>query len=212
MGKIKSGIFGGVSGKVGNLTGSSWKGIPVIKSRPQSVAYPATTGQVQQTTKMAAVVSFSKQILSSWIKPLWDRAAVQMSGYNAFVRANIAEFADGVIDDYSNLIMSQGTMASTPFQIEPPKTGDSGVIVVWDPLAVSGLQLASDSAFVCVINKMTGEVAVSSDVLRSAGVSGATLLSNLALSDVVHVYLTFKRANGTVISSNSYATAITTAP
>lgn len=68
MGKIKSGIFGGVSGKVGNLTGSSWKGIPVIKSRPQSVAYPATTGQVAQTTKMSAIVSFSKQILSGWIK------------------------------------------------------------------------------------------------------------------------------------------------
>ncbi len=206
MGKIKSGIFGGVSGKVGNLTGSSWKGIPVIKSRPQSVAYPATTGQVSQTTKMSAIVAFCKIILSSWIKPLWDRAAVQMSGYNAFVRANIAEFADGEINSYSTLIMSQGTMASTPFVIDDLIVGDSNLVIAWDVSALSGLQLATDTAYVCVISETSGAVSVHSGEARNGGTSNIQLSSPIVAADILHVYLTFKRVNGTVISSNSYNT------
>lgn len=208
MGKIKSGIFGGVSGKVGNLTGSSWKGIPVIKSRPQSVAYPATTGQVAQTSKMSAIVAFCKVILSSWIKPLWDRSAVQMSGYNAFVRANIAEFSDGVINDYSSLVMSQGTMSPTPALDWNLAAGATACTIEWDPLLASGLQLPSDIAFAIVINETSGDVSVASGAARSTGELPIDFANALVKDDVCHCYLTFKRANGTVISSNSYAEII----
>lgn len=205
---MKQGIFGGLSGKVGNLTGSSWKGTPVVKSRPQSVAYPATTGQVAQTTKMSAIVAFCKLILSGWIKPLWDRAAVGMSGYNAFVKTNIAEFADGEINDYANLVMSKGTMAATSFLIEPPVATDEGLAISWASSSLTGLQLASDISFVCVINETTGEVVINSGALRSASASGVTFSAPLAAADVLHVYLAFKRANGTVISNNSYSTVV----
>jgi hypothetical protein len=205
MGKLSSGIFGGVSGKVGNLTGSSWKGIQVVKSRPQSVAYPGTAGQVAQTTNMSAIVSFCKLILSSWIKPLWDRSAVKMSGYNAFVRANIAEFADGVIDDYSTLVMSQGTMASTPISgVSVALTYDE-VNVTWEASSVSGLQNSTDIAFACVINETTQEVNVSSSAIRSESSIDIPLLTLAKVGDVLHIYLAFKRSNGTVISANSYS-------
>lgn len=206
MAKMKQGIFGGLSGKVGNLTGSSWKGTPVVKSRPQSVAYPATTGQVAQTTKMSAIVAFSKSILSGWIKPLWDRAAVGMSGYNAFVKANIAEFADGVINDYANLIMSRGTMASTPFVAPTVENGDVDLTVTWNPAGIAGLQLSSDVAYLCVINETTEVLAVNSGALRSSGTMSVPFPAGFATGDVLHFYLSFKRSNGTVISNSSYTT------
>lgn len=207
MAKMKQGIFGGLSGKVGNLTGSSWKGTPVVKSRPQSVAYPATTGQVAQTTKMSAIVAFCKLILSGWIKPLWDRAAVGMSGYNAFVKANIAEFADGEINDYANLVMSKGTMASTPILTGYAMDGDAERLVTWDPSAISGLQNSTDIAFGLCINETSGDVTFGSGALRSSGSLLWMSDDRMAPGDVLHYYLAFKRANGTVISSNSYLTA-----
>ena len=206
MAKMKQGIFGGLSGKVGNLTGSSWKGTPVVKSRPQSVAYPATTGQVAQTTKMSAIVAFCKLILSGWIKPLWDRAAVGMSGYNAFVKANIAEFADGEINDYANLIMSKGTMASTSFVAPIVEDGDLNLVVTWNGASFSGLQLSDDVAFLAVINETTGEVAVVSGALRNSGTATILLADGASTGDILHFYLAFKRSNGTVISNSSYAT------
>lgn len=204
MGKLSSGIFGGVSGKVGNLTGSSWKGIQVVKSRPQSVAYPGTAGQVAQTTKMSAIVSFCKLILSSWIKPLWDRSAVKMSGYNAFVRANIAEFADGEINDYSSLVMSQGTMSPTPIESAVFSLSNTVVTLSWDALSISGLQNSSDIAYACCINGANGEVAVASGALRSAGSIAVPFPTTQNDNDIMHCYLVFKRSNGTVISANSY--------
>lgn len=131
-----------------------------------------------------------------------------MSGYNAFVRANIAEFADGVIDDYANLIMSQGTMASTSITTILINEDEDQITINWDPLNVSGLQLASDVAYAMFIDPVTKEVGVSSGVLRSAGsivipsIEGLNSLSN------PHCYLSFKRANGTVISNNSHSTVV----
>lgn len=203
MGKLSSGIFGGVSGKVGNLTGSSWKGIQVVKSRPQSVAYPGTAGQVAQTTKMSAIVSFCKLILSSWIKPLWDRSAVKMSGYNAFVRANIAEFKDGVINGYSSLVMSQGTMAATQIEDVVFSNSNKVVTLTWDAASISGLQNSSDIAYACCINTVTGEVAVNSGVLRSVGSIAVAFPDSQDNNGIMYSYLAFKRANGTVISNNS---------
>lgn len=201
---MKQGIFGGLSGKVGNLTGSSWKGTPVVKSRPQSVAYPATTGQVAQTTKMSAIVAFCKPILSSWIKPLWDRAAVGMSGYNAFVKANIAEFEDGVIDSYSSLAMSRGTMGATPISTVVFSDSNKVVTLTWDALSISGLQNSSDIAYACCINPANGKVAVNSGVLRSVGSISVTFPNTQDDNGVMYSYLAFKRANGTVISNNSF--------
>lgn len=204
MAKMKQGIFGGLSGKVGNLTGSSWKGTPVVKSRPQSVAYPATTGQVAQTTKMSAIVAFCKPILSGWIKPLWDRAAVGMSGYNAFVKANIAEFADGIIDDYSALVMSRGTMSATPITSMVIAEGGASITVAWNPSSISGLQLATDLAYAMFIDPTSGEVVVGTPVARSVGQIVLPSAEGLSALAYPHCYLAFKRANGTVVSNSSY--------
>jgi hypothetical protein len=204
MAKMKQGIFGGLSGKVGNLTGSSWKGTPVVKSRPQSVAYPATTGQVAQTTKMSAIVAFCKPILSSWIKPLWDRAAVGMSGYNAFVKANIAEFADGVVDSYSTLAMSRGTMAATRIETVVFSNLNKVVTLTWDTSSMSGLQNSTDIAYACCINPQTGKVSVNSGVLRSVGSIAVTFPDSQGEDGVMYSYLAFKRSNGTVVSNNSF--------
>ena len=92
MGIIRQGILGGFSGKVANVVGSSWKGIAIVKSLPLSVANPRTAAQVGQREKMAACVEALKPILSEVIKPLNDRFAGQMSGYNYSLQESIKAF------------------------------------------------------------------------------------------------------------------------
>ena len=58
MGKISQGILGGLSGKVGNVVGASWKGIDYVRIKPSSVANPRTVGQVNQRTKFSATLEF----------------------------------------------------------------------------------------------------------------------------------------------------------
>ena len=46
MAKVRQGILGGFRGRVGNIVGTGWKGIAVMKSLPLTVANPRTAGQV----------------------------------------------------------------------------------------------------------------------------------------------------------------------
>jgi hypothetical protein len=111
MGKIKQGILGGFSGKVGGVIGSSWKGIAVVKAMPLSVAQPVTTKKTNAKARFSVVVAASKEILNDTIKPLLDRNAVKMSGYNLFAQMNKAYFThEGTITP-SNIKISSGRVA-----------------------------------------------------------------------------------------------------
>lgn len=111
MGKIKQGILGGFSGKVANVVGSSWKGIAVMKSLPLSVANPRTSAQILQRERFSNLVILAASILTSVVKPLWDRFAQKMSGFNDFVKSNFDNFIGETSEIYfPGIAISKGKM------------------------------------------------------------------------------------------------------
>ena len=48
MGKIKRGILGGVSGKVGSVVGASWKGVDYLRGLPASYTDAKSEPQIAQ--------------------------------------------------------------------------------------------------------------------------------------------------------------------
>ena len=89
MAIIKRGILGGFSNKIGNVVGTSWKGISVMRSLPQSVHNPKTELQEEQRTNFAVASKLGSQLLDAVIKPFWDKRAIRMSGYNLWVQKNL---------------------------------------------------------------------------------------------------------------------------
>jgi len=209
MGKILQGILGGVSGKIAGVVGSSWKGIPVIKAKPLSVANPRTAGQVAQRGAFSQVVAFATLILATVIKPLWDRFAIRQSGYNAFVSTNIDNFdVDGIVD-YSALIISKGKMASTAIGAITSADSDATVQISWVDDSGEGYKLATDEAYGVVINE-TGDTvgSVAAGAVRTAGTVSVELTANASTADTLHAYLAFRRSDGTVVSNTSYDTDV----
>jgi hypothetical protein len=205
MAKINQGIFGAVQGKIGNVVGSSYKGIPVLKTKAASVANPQTAGQVEQRTRMTSIVAFAREILASWIKPLWDRFAVKMSGYNLFVSDNVAQFAGGELTTPANLVMSVGNMAATAITSlvqNPPKTQ---VQVVW-VADTEGFHLATDVAFALCYNETNGAITTSTGAARSAASIQVDVPEGTEVGDVLRFWLVFKRVNGLYISLASTLT------
>jgi hypothetical protein len=209
MAKIKQGILGGVTGSISNVVGSSWKGKAVIKSKPLSVSNPRTAGQVAQRTKMSNIVAFSREILTGIIKPCWDRFAVGESGYNAFVKENIALFPAAMPSPAANLVISKGKMGATPISGNECGIGTALVVVQWSDDSGSGFKTATDTAMVVVVNVTQGVVGVSSAVaVRSESEVTVFMPSNIGSLDVLHIYLAFRRADGTVVSNTSNAVGI----
>jgi len=205
MAIIKRGILGGFQKKIGNVVGSSWKGIDVMRSLPVSVANPRTAPQQSQRNKFSQTVAFAVAILAEVIKPLWDRFAQFQSGYNAFISANIDYFDSTGLITPASLEISRGKMASTPISTISVTGLGQPYSVNWVDDSGQGFKLASDTAFVVYWNETTNEVVgYDTGVLRSAGTFQTEALAN---SDTYHFWLAFRRADGTIVSNTAYRQA-----
>lgn len=206
MGIIKQGILGGFSGKVANVVGSSWKGIAVIKSQPLSVSNPRTAAQVGQRTKMSACVAILKQITSEVLKPLNDRFAGQMSGYNYSLQESIKAFGvNGNLVAPASLKISRSGNKGTLIDAVADDKIVKSIVVTYPNEAGSGYALETDRCFLVGYNETTGEVAVGTSNTRVD--EEATILFpdlGLASGNKIHLYLAFLRADGTVGFAQDY--------
>lgn len=209
---IKRGILGGFKGKVGNIVGSSWKGIATMRAQPLSVANPKSAGQVQQRGKFSFAVSIAQILLTVIIKPLWDRFAVQMSGYNSFIKTNVGLFTDFATTPWNMVKFSVGKIGNAGNVIMSLVSSTEVLSVSWDTAAGTENKLASDIPYVVLVNK-TGEfvaASVLSDV-RSSGGTTVIIPSDTQLGDVVYGYLCFSRADGSLVSTSEYCVVTVTA-
>lgn len=206
MGKIYQGILGPVSGKVGGSVGGSWKGIATIKGYQPVVSNPQTASQVANREKMAFVVLFAQAILATVIKPLWDRFASKMSGYNAFVSSNKALFATALPSSPESLKTSIGKMAATPIATVVASDGDATVVVTWLNDAGQGFKLATDKAYLVVVNEASGSIkGFATNTARSALSASVELDAEVSGGNTLDCYLSFLRADGSVVSNNSFS-------
>ena len=197
MAIIKRGILGGFSNKIGSVVGSSWKGIAVMRSLPLSVANPDTAKQRTQRSAFRTVSQFASQILTGWIKPLWDREAHQMSGYNAFIQANIDFVKNAGYLKPIDMIFSRGRLGGTDFTATP-NVGETAVEIVWNPTPSGSFQLADDNAYVLLVDVQNGLVGMSSaEAVRSESTVTVDVSGETSGSGVIAV-LAFLRADGTI--------------
>ena len=196
MAIIKRGILGGFSGKVGNVVGTSWKGIAVMKVKPLSVANPKTAGQVNQRGKFKHTTLAGSALLSTICKPLWDREAQQMSGYNAFVKNNINAFdKDGVLT-VANFKPTLGVEVEQPISSVDIPAGDTAVAVDWLSVAGNGKALGADEMQIVVFNETKKEFGSVAGSLTRADNSATVLMpSALEAGDVISVWLTARSAD-----------------
>lgn len=154
MGKIYQGILGKVSGKVGSVVGSSWKGIPTVRIYNETVANPRTAAQVENRGHFATVTAIGSSLLASIVKPFWDRFALKQSGYNAFVNANMRGLDFESIP--TTIVLSKGNLAMPT--ISPSFVQDAEDIkVTWNPNERQRYDLSTDKLWAVLMNKDTGE-------------------------------------------------------
>jgi len=113
MGRIRKGILGGFSGKVGTVVGGSWKGIAYMRSLPQKVKNPRTIGQKSQRTKFSLALALL-QPLTAFLRTGWKLYAHKKSPFNAAMSYTLANVITGEYPGYSvdasKLLVSRGAL------------------------------------------------------------------------------------------------------
>lgn len=207
MGIINQGILGGLRKKVGSVVGASWKGIPVLRIYQPVVSNPKTAAQVTVRTGFKGFALLASTILASYIKPLWDRGAVRMSGYNAFLKANAEGIAAGNNPLASLIVATKGKMDKTT--ITAVSFANSKLTVSWDPTAMNRYALATDKPYVLVLDATNEKVIyagpLGESTKRSDGhgeVAAAAFMNPTDATSAGKVYLSFMREDGSIVSDS----------
>lgn len=207
MGVLKQGILGGVKGKVGSVVGSSWKGIATLRALPLSVANPRTAAQVGNRERFSSVVALATVLLSAVIKPLNDRFASGMSGYNLFVqRCKGAFLANGTFVP-AELIVSRGKLGATPITSVIADEGDAVVTINFSASLANGYQSLTDMLYAFVLDSDGNLLGIDMGGGDRAGGSAEVTTSRILVEgETIHCYLSFLRADGTMCADSTYST------
>lgn len=205
MAVIKSGILGGLSGSIGNVTGSSWKGIAVLRTKPLSVANPNTPAQQAVRTPWSKLTQLGSSIVGSVIQPVWNGIASKMSGYNLFLQYNAQQAFDALGAFVpAGLRVSPGTLASTSF-MNTSITSATSTLVTWLAALPSAQASATDKAYIVAFDSNGVLVGVSSAVKeRFEAVATLAYNRNLIDGEFISMYMFFISADGKRIFAQSY--------
>lgn len=201
MGVIRRGILGGFSNRVGNVVGSSWKGIATMRVLPLSVSNPRTAAQINVRENFSGITKMASALLTSIVKPLNDRFAVRMSGYNLFIQRNKNAFQNDGTFVPANLTLSHGRLSAPVIS----NLISSAIDVELDisPALAGTMDLASDKVYAVAINTATGEILGTSSGVSDRSTGGVTIPINGQYNELA-VYVSFLRADGTEVSPSSY--------
>ena len=131
MAKIKSGIFGPLSGKLGTLIGATWKGIGYLKKVPEKKSTKCSPGLVASQTKLKFIniflLPFHTYLTVGFANDAVGRteisAALSRNYHDAFPWEN-----DEVGVDYAKFRISMGTL---------PMVDDLSAVVLEDEIHIT---------------------------------------------------------------------------
>jgi hypothetical protein len=129
MAKIRSGILGNLRGKVSGVVGSQWKDVNYLREYVKP-ANPNTAAQQVQRTKMSDAVTFCKPLVGPVFNAYTDKFQKSMSGFNRFIKSNIAVF-DGT-PDLPVVKLTEGSLFPLATFAATYNTADGEVLLSWD--------------------------------------------------------------------------------
>lgn len=206
MAIINQGILGGVSGKIGNVIGGTWKGIDYLRIKPSSVANPRTEGQLDQRSKFATVLRFL-QPMTDFLRVGFKLYAIRMTQFNAAMSYNLFNGVSGTYPnytiDYPNTLVSRGNLKGVA-NGAASSTVQGEVNITWDDNSSSGNALTTDKSLILILNPDKKEsIYTTSGPLRSAE-SETIVLPDEYSDDFVEVYLGFISEDGSKVSNSTY--------
>jgi hypothetical protein len=173
MAKIKQGIFGPLTGKLGALIGSSWMGIPYLKKAQKHVKNPKRSPAQKANNQKFAYVNGWLVPFHPYIAVGFQALAVQKTTmatalsivYNTVFTGTMPDLAT----DYSKMQISSGSLAGLT-NVSLSYSDSETIHVRWDEntgrsthfddqvmLAVYSEELQSTEGFIGNVNRSKGE-------------------------------------------------------
>lgn len=142
MGTLKNGLFGPLSGKVGNIIGSSWRGIHYVRSVPKKTKKEPSAKQLAVRARFAEVRKFLLPLKSVVERGYSNQDLRRATALNLAVKENYAVFAgtdEQPGPDYSRIVLSRGTSVCRPLGCQIVAGTPRHVQISWHAFDMFGL-------------------------------------------------------------------------
>jgi hypothetical protein len=213
MGKIKQGVIGSFSGKVGNVVGAMWKGIAYMRILPASVANPKTDKQLDQRSRFTIILRFL-QPLTQFLRTGFKNYAVKMSAFNSAMSYNILNAIQGTYPnftiDYPNALVARGKLAPALNQAAASTVAGT-VLFTWTDNSDESGASALDQSLLVVFDPEKNQAVTFSKLGTRADATQEVTVPHSFSGDLVHCYMAFITPDGSTVSNSKYAGAITVA-
>ena len=210
MGKIKQGILGGFSGKVGPVVGSSWKGKAVMKAAPLSYNDRNSLAQQQQRLKFTIVNKFVAKALG-FISEGFRKRAVGITAPNAAVAANLDDAITGTWPDYQ-LDYSKTLVSNGPVDLpySPSASNDNTTLsLTWADNSGMGNALADDKVMILAYNGTKQQAVYNTTLAERSELNASFTLPTAWTGDTVEIWIAMQRQKDNETSPSSHIATIT---
>ncbi|WP_205514460.1 DUF6266 family protein [Longitalea arenae] len=209
MARLQKGILDDISGKVGKVIGSKWRGVTYIRSIGTKRSKNLSPEQEEQQAKFKIATSFTQSMHDLFELGFRDQA-IRMTGTNYAQSLILKEAITGNYPDfkidYSKVPVSKGRLpkAKTP-AVAPDATGI--IKFTWTSNAGVRLAKANDQAILAAYCPELNECNFLINSTREAGT--ATLDVSEFSGKVVHTWISFMSANGKLLAPSIYTGEVT---
>lgn len=214
MATYNKGILGGFSGTIGNVVGSSWRGIDYMRSRPSQVNQPNTQPQLAQRSKFSIIMEFLRKV-----KPLIQRGFTskgrKLTSMNLASSYNLKNGVTGTYPDleidFPSVLVARGDL--TPPQNPAVESTTPGQVTFnWTDNTGAGSAKADDTALLLVYSPEleTAVYIAESGPERQEGTFTLDLPDSF-ISQQVEAYIAFTSAGGDEASDSQYLGTVTVA-
>ena len=203
MGVIMSGILSKVSGKVAGVVGAAWKDKAYLRAWVKP-ANPQTVAQVTQREKFSRAVEFAKPLVGQIFNEYTDRFQKSMSGFNAFIKRNLAAFVLPIA--YNLIKLTEGPLSY--LDITSAQLLGTTLTVSFNP-NYGNNGLPTDEVFFAAVDITTGVFFFpSAPVVRIAGAIDCTVAAGTLAANLRVWTFAAQRVSGVVkmISDSWYST------
>ncbi|MDR2906813.1 MAG: winged helix-turn-helix domain-containing protein [Bacteroidales bacterium] len=200
MARIKDGILGGISGKIGNIVGANRQATSYIRSLPR-IVNPKTPKQTAQRNKFAIAIKLMRP-LTPILKQGWKIHAHPKSTFNAAVSHTIQNVITGTAPNfqvnYQNIIISIGDL---PLPKNLKIKTDNGILTLtWSNNSNTENAQPTDKLLLALINPTKNQTTLVYNQATRANKKHQINL-NPWLGNTIHAYIAFISNNQTQTSN-----------
>jgi hypothetical protein len=210
MARLEKGILDEFSGKVGKVVGSSWRGVPYMRSIGRKSSKALTPKQEVQQAKFKVASAFSQSMSDLFTLGFKDYA-IRMTGTNYGQSLVLKQAIIGTHPDfkiaYDRVLVSKGKLPNVEAPVvSSPK--ESTIQCSWKETDENGKEKPTDVAILVAYCQELNRTVFKPGGTRDTGSAELTVPSKWK-GKVVHTWLTFMSANGKLMATSVYTGEVT---